>query len=86
MAQVIQNGNKSGAARPSDYLQVEPLIVAIAGPDVLECIQVVAAKHHPYNSKLEQRDRLLDLVDALNGARAKFIELAAKNAEVIVPV
>jgi argininosuccinate lyase len=35
--------------------------------------------------KLEQRDRLLDFIDALNGARAKFIELAAKNAEVIVP-
>src|SRR5690242_9129319 len=33
VAQVVQNGNKPGGARPSDYLQLEALLVAIAGPD-----------------------------------------------------
>lgn len=31
--QVIKNGDQPGAKRPSDYLQYEPLILAIAGPD-----------------------------------------------------
>ena len=86
VAQVLQNGNKPGAARPSDYLQLEPLIVALAGPDATRMHSGRSRQDIiPTILKLEQRDRLLDFIDALNGARAKFIELAAKNAEVIVP-
>lgn len=86
VAEVIRKGDEPGAARPDDYLQVEPLIVALAGPD--------ASRMHSGRSrqdiiptvlKLEQRDRLLSLDAALLDARGRLVDLAAKHAEVIVP-
>src|SRR5450830_372257 len=84
--QVIKNGDKPGAKRPADYLQYEPLILAIAGPD--------GSRMHSgrsrqdilsTNRRLMQRERTLDLMDAMNKSKAEVLELAEKNLDTIVP-
>ncbi len=86
VAQVIADGNKPGARRPADYLQYEPLLVAVAGPDV--------TRMHSGRSRQDilattrrvmQRDRLLALLDAMDAARTRLIGLAAANQATIVP-
>lgn len=84
--QVIKNGNQPGAKRPSDYLQYEPLILAIAGPD--------GSRMHSGRSRqdilattrrLMQRERVLKLMEAMNQSKAQFLELASKHLDTIVP-
>lgn len=84
--QVIKNGDLPGAKRPADYLQYEPLILAIAGPD--------GSRMHSgrsrqdilsTNRRLMQRERALDLMDAMNKAKAEVLELAERNIDTIVP-
>ncbi|MDY7546262.1 argininosuccinate lyase [Glaciimonas sp. Cout2] len=84
--QVIQNGDQPGAKRPADYLQYEPLILAIAGPD--------GSRMHSGRSRqdilsttrrLMQRERALKLMDAMNKSKAEFLALAAKHLDTIVP-
>ncbi|WP_232511755.1 argininosuccinate lyase [Herbaspirillum sp. meg3] len=84
--QVIRNGDQPGAKRPADYLQYEPLILAIAGPD--------GSRMHSgrsrqdilsTNRRLMQRERTLDLMDAMNKSKAEVLELAEKNLDTIVP-
>ncbi|OZI36841.1 argininosuccinate lyase [Bordetella genomosp. 5] len=86
VAKVIADGDQPGGKRPGDYLQVEPLITKIAGPD--------ATRMHSGRSRQDilattrrvmLRDRLLDLYDALNETNARFNTLAARYADVIVP-
>ena len=86
VAQVIADGDRPGAKRPGDYLQYEPLLIAIAGPDV--------TRMHSGRSRQDilattrrvmQRDRLLALMDSMDTARGKLIALAAKNQDTIVP-
>ncbi|WP_251864663.1 argininosuccinate lyase [Achromobacter sp. Marseille-Q4962] len=86
VAEVIAQGDKPGGKRPQDYLKLEPLIIAIAGPD--------ATRMHSGRSRQDilattrrvmLRDRMLDLYDALNEARGKIDAMAAKYADTIVP-
>ncbi|CAM3633963.1 argininosuccinate lyase [Bordetella sputigena] len=86
VAQVIAEGDKPGGKRPGDYLQLEPLITKIAGPD--------ATRMHSGRSRQDilattrrvmLRDRLLDLYEALNQAHASVNALAEKYADAIVP-
>jgi argininosuccinate lyase len=86
VAQVIENGAKPGGPRPEDYLQLEPLIVAIAGPDATRMHSGRSRQDIiPTVLKLEQRERLLALVAALDTSRGKLIELAGRYPDVIVP-
>src|SRR5476649_745409 len=84
--QVIINGNKPGAERPADYLKYEPLILALAGPD--------GSRMHSGRSRqdilsttrrLMQRERVLNVLDAMNKSRAVFLKLAEDNVDTIVP-
>lgn len=86
VAQVIADGEKPGAKRPADYLQVEPLITAIAGPD--------ATRMHSGRSRQDilattrrvmLRDRLLELFDGMDAARTRLLALAAANQDTIIP-
>ena len=86
VAQVIRDGDQPGAKRPADYLQYEPLILALAGPD--------GSRMHSGRSRqdilsttrrLMQRERVLQLMDAMNRSKAGFLALAEKNLDTIVP-
>ena len=86
VGQVIADGDKPGARRPADYLQYEPLLVAVAGPDV--------TRMHSGRSRQDilattrrvmQRDRLLALMGAMDEMRAVLVGLAERNQDVIVP-
>src|SRR5262245_14316548 len=86
VAQVIADAERPGARRSGDYLQVEPLIIAIGGPDVTRMHsgrsrQDIGATR----TRLFQRDQVLATYAALNVARAALIELAAKHPDAIVP-
>jgi argininosuccinate lyase len=86
VAQVIADAEKPGARRSGDYLQVEPLIIAVGGPDVTRMHsgrsrQDIGATR----TRLFQRDQVLDSFDALNTARATLLDLAAKHPDAIVP-
>jgi len=86
VAQVIADAEKPGARRSGDYLQVEPLIIAIGGPDVTRMHsgrsrQDIGATR----TRLFQRDQVLSTYAALNVARAALRELAARHPDAIVP-
>ncbi|RZO02765.1 argininosuccinate lyase [Pseudomonas moorei] len=84
--QVIKNGDKPGAERPADYLEYEPLILKLAGPD--------GSRMHSGRSRqdilsttrrLMQRERALKLLDSMNQSRAAFLDLAQNHIDTIVP-
>jgi len=86
VAQVIADAEKPGARRSGDYLQVEPLIIAIGGPDVTRMHsgrsrQDIGATR----MRLFQRDQVLATRTALNVARAALLDLAARHPDAIVP-
>jgi argininosuccinate lyase len=86
VAQVIADAEKPGARRSGDYLQVEPLIIAIGGPDVTRMHsgrsrQDIGATR----TRLFQRDQVLSTYAALNVARTALMELAARHPDAIVP-
>src|SRR5437016_9950747 len=86
VAQVIADAAKPSARRPGDYLQVEPLIIAIGGPDVTRMHsgrsrQDIGATR----TRLFQRDQVLSTYAALNVARTALMELAARHPDAIVP-
>ncbi len=84
--QVAADAEKPGAPRPDDYLGIEPLITAVAGPDAT---RMHAGRSRqdiiPTVLKLEQRDRLLDLAEALDAARTSLLTVAEREAGTIVP-
>ncbi len=86
VAQVIADGARPGAPRPADYLQVEPLLVAVAGPDVTRMHSGRSRQDILATTRrLMQRDRLLALLDAMDTMRGKLLATAARNADTIVP-
>jgi len=83
---VIKNGDLPGAKRPADYLQYEPLILAITGPDGSRMHsgrsrQDILAT----NRRLMQRERALDLMQAMNQSKAQLLAVAENNLDTIVP-
>src|SRR5215468_3612730 len=84
VAQVIADAAKPGARRSGDYLQVEPLIIAIGGPDVTRMHsgrsrQDIGATRN----RLFQRDQVLATYTSLNAARAALIDLAVQHPDAI---
>lgn len=88
--QVIRDGETPGTdayrRRPGDYLQLEPYIVRLAGPD--------ATRMHSGRSRqdilattrrLTEREHMLAFLDSLNLARGRVLALAEKNVGTIVP-
>ena len=86
VAKVIDNGELPGAKRPADYLQLEPLITAIAGPDATRMHSGRSRQDIiPTTLRVMQRDRLLELSAKLDEVRGKLLALAARNTDTIVP-
>ncbi|MCJ2137933.1 argininosuccinate lyase [Methylobacterium sp. J-026] len=84
--QVAAEAAKPGADRPDDYLRIEPLIVAKAGPDATRLHSGRSRQDIiPTVLKLEQRDRLLALAEALDETRAALLTRAEGEADTIVP-
>jgi argininosuccinate lyase len=86
VSQVIADGQKPGARRPGDYLEVEKSLIAAGGPDVTRMHsgrsrQDIGATR----GRLFQREQVSATFASLNNARAALLEMAAKNANAIVP-
>jgi argininosuccinate lyase len=83
---VIANAAAPGAPRPTDYLDVEPLVRALVGPD--------GSRIHSGRSRQDMlatvyrlvlRDRLVAVHCRLSELRAALLELADRYAAAIVP-
>lgn len=86
VSQVIADGERAGAKRPGDYLDLEKLLIAASGPDVTRMHsgrsrQDIGATRN----RLFQRTQVIGTFAALNNARAALLDMAAKNANAIVP-
>ena len=84
--QVITDGQKAGAKRSGDYLEVEKSLIAAGGPDVTRMHsgrsrQDIGATRN----RLFQREQVIATFAALNNARAALLDMAAKHANAIVP-
>jgi|GEM_PF-2679078 hypothetical protein len=86
VSQVIADGDKPGAKRPGDYLELEKLLVTAGGADVTRMHsgrsrQDIGATRN----RLFQRAQVLTTFAALNNARAVLLDFAAKYPNAIVP-
>ena len=86
VSQVIADGEKAGAKRPGDYLELEKLLIAASGPDVTRMHsgrsrQDIGATRN----RLFQRAQVLSTFAALNNTRAALLDMAAKYPDAIVP-
>jgi argininosuccinate lyase len=86
IAQVIAKEQQSGTQRSADYLDFEPKLIAVAGPD--------ASRLHMGRSRqdigatiarMSLRDGLLKEHEALANSREKLLVLADNNTETIIP-
>jgi argininosuccinate lyase len=86
MAQVIAQERKSLTQRSADYLDYEPRLLAVAGPD--------ASRLHTGRSRqdiasaiarMNLRDGLLTVCEALVTARDKLLAVADRHQETIIP-
>lgn len=86
IAQIIDAERKTPPTRSADYLDYEPRLIAVAGPD--------ASRLHTGRSRqdiasaiarMNLRDGLLDEIDALLTCRDKLAALAEKHTETIIP-
>ena len=86
VAQVIADASKQGARRSGDYLQVEQLIIAIAGPDGTRLHSGRSRQDiNATRMRLFQRDQVLSTLRALNLAREALIGFASAHPDAIVP-
>lgn len=86
VSQVIADGDKVGAKRPGDYLELEKLLIAAGGPDVTRMHsgrsrQDIGATRN----RLFQRMQVLATLAALNNTRTALLDMAAKHPNAIVP-
>ncbi len=86
VAQVIADGNKPDAKRPTAYIRFEPLMIKAGGPDVTRVHAGRSSQdmHSTYRQAI-LRDGTLDLADQLDKARSTLLKLAAKHVDTIVP-
>lgn len=86
VAQVIEDQSVDGAPRSGDYLQVEPLLIAIGGPDVSRMHSGRSRQDIASTSeRLFQREAVLQLMEALIDTRAAMLAFAETNPDAIVP-
>ncbi len=86
VSQVIADGDRPGAKRLGDYLELEKLLIAAGGPDVTRMHsgrsrQDIGATRN----RLFQRAQLLATLASLNNARATLLDFGAKYPDAIVP-
>jgi argininosuccinate lyase len=86
IAQVIANDRQLPPQRSADYLDYEPRLIAVAGPD--------ASRLHSGRSRqdiagtiarMNLRDGLLQEYEALVTAREKLLAVAGRHTETIIP-
>jgi argininosuccinate lyase len=86
IAQVIAQARETSARRSADYLDYEPRLTAVAGPD--------ASRLHTGRSRqdiastiarMNLRDGLLKEIEALVTARDKLLTVASRHTETIIP-
>ena len=86
IAQVIRQALESAPRRSADYLDYEPRLIAVVGPD--------ASRLHSGRSRqdiastiarMNLRDGLLQEIEALVIAREKTLALAQRHTETIIP-
>jgi argininosuccinate lyase len=84
--QVIEEGNKPGAKRPSTVITFEPLLIKAAGAEVtlLHAGRSSQDMHATYRAAI-LRDDLLALADQLNKTAKTLVTLAEKHTDTIVP-
>jgi argininosuccinate lyase len=86
VAQVIADADAKPALRSGDYLAVEPLMIAVGGPDVTRLHSGRSRQDIGATTRrLTQREQLLTAMDSLSKARQAILDLAAKNPDAIVP-
>jgi argininosuccinate lyase len=86
VAKVISDAAAPGAARPTDYLDVEPLVRRLVGPD--------SSRIHSGRSRQDMlatvhrlllRDRVILVSRGLGELRARLLDIAERYATAIVP-
>ncbi|MES2561789.1 MAG: lyase family protein, partial [Pseudomonadota bacterium] len=86
IAQVMAQERESGRTRSADYLDYEPRLTAVVGPD--------ASRLHTGRSRqdiastiarMNLRDGLLKTSDALVSARDTLLSVASRHTETIIP-
>lgn len=86
VAQVIEDESVEGAKRSGDYLQVEPLLIAVGGPDVSRMHSGRSRQDIGSTSeRLFQREAVLQLFEQLIDTRAAMLAMAETNPDAIVP-
>ena len=86
VVQVLADGDKPGAKRSGNYLDVEPLLLKAGGPDVSRIHSGRSRQDIGATSRrLFQRDQVLATFAKINETRAALLDLAAKHPNAIVP-
>jgi argininosuccinate lyase len=86
VSRVIADAEQNRSLRSGDYLQVEPLIIAVGGPDVTRLHSGRSRQDIGATSRrLTQRMQLLASMDSLSKARTALLDFAAKNPNAVVP-
>jgi len=84
--QVIADGNKAGADRPSDYLRVEAAMAKVGGQEVS---RVHSGRSRQDMMSVTQRmflrESLLDTFEHLNSMRQRLLVLAGNHVDTIIP-
>jgi argininosuccinate lyase len=86
VAKVISDGDKPGAKRPNDYLQLETMLIAAAGPDVTRMHSGRSRQDLlATTNRVVLREQALELLQKVIETRARLAELAGKHVNTIIP-
>ncbi len=86
IAKVLQDGNQTGARRPSSVITFEPLLIKAVGYDVtlLHAGRSSQDMHATYRAAILRED-VLKLAEQLNKTASTLVRLAEKHANTVVP-
>ena len=84
--QVLKEGNKKGADRPSNVVAFEPYLIQAAGPEITK-IHAGRSSQDMLTTVgiMEQREHLLKTAKALQKVQSDLIRLAEENKDTIIP-
>ena len=86
VTQVIADGAKSGAARSSDYLNIERSMIKIAGPEVSRLHSGRSRQDLGQTTRrIHLRDAMLTTFGRFIKARESLLEMAERNPDAILP-